>query len=102
MNVLKTRFVIKSYYLLLLIQKTWLVPGSASNCPGGWTVVDGKCYKAVTQKASWDTAKHKCSEMGAILAEPRSSGENNALVSFMKPTSEDFWIGLNDKNSESK
>ena len=83
-------------------KKTWLVPGSASNCPGGWTVVDGKCYKAVTQKASWDTAKHKCSEMGAILAEPRSSGENNALVSFMKPTSEDFWIGLNDKNSESK
>ena len=39
----------------------------------------------------------KCSEIGAILAEPKSSDENTFVASLME---KDIWIGLNDRKSE--
>ena len=83
--------------LLYRYKKNCLLPASASNCPGGWEVNYGKCYKAVHDALEWDRAMDKCSEMGAILAEPKSSDENTFVASLMEKS---IWIGLNDRKSE--
>ena len=67
-------------------------------CPVEWVFISGKCYKAVTQKASWYDAKDKCLEMDGILAEPKSSIENTAVASLI--TDQFVWIGLNDQKIE--
>ena len=66
----------------------------------GWKIVNGICYKGFSQEVSWNKAKHTCTDMGAILAEPRSSSENEAIISVMEPISKRFWIGINDINLE--
>ena len=80
------------------------IPNALANklcCPEGWTRVDGKCYKVVAQKATWDTAKHKCSEMGAILAEPKSLIEDKAVAHLMGGmASSRYWIGLKKSHSQ--
>ena len=79
--------------LLYRYKKNCLLPA----CPGGWEVNYGKCYKAVHDALEWDRAMDKCSEMGAILAEPKSSDENTFVASLMEKS---IWIGLNDRKSE--
>ena len=66
----------------------------------GWKIVNGICYKGFSEEVSWNKAKHTCTDMGAILAEPRSSSENEAIISVMEPISKRFWIGINDINLE--
>ena len=73
------------------------------NCPSGWLSKAGKCYKAFDQMLTYDQAKITCSTWSGILAEPRSSAENSALVEIMRGKSAPhFWLGLNDKQNENK
>ena len=52
---------------------------------------------------TYDQAKITCSTWGGILAEPKSSAENSALVDIMRGKSmPHFWLGLNDKQNEKK
>ena len=72
-------------------------------CPDpDWEYLNGKCYKLITDKKSWESAKHHCQSLGAKLAEPQSPCESDLLQYFLqiarpKDATETFaWIGIND------
>ena len=76
-----------------------------SRCPG-WKIINGICYNRFSERLTWDKARHRCSDMGAILVEPRSSSEERAVASLMKAATSsstvNYWMGISDQRRESK
>ena len=72
----------------------------------GWEYLNGKCYKLITDKKSWESAKHHCQSLGAKLAEPQSPCESDLLQYFFQiahprnATEKFAWIGINDIDTE--
>uniref|UniRef100_A0A8C2SXV2 Macrophage mannose receptor 1-like n=1 Tax=Coturnix japonica TaxID=93934 RepID=A0A8C2SXV2_COTJA len=80
------------------------VPPPKGGCPEDWLQFDNKCFKAFgldeNYTLTWHAARNNCISFGGNLA-TISKKENQAfLMSLLKNTATDAWIGLNDINQE--
>uniref|UniRef100_A0A803XKF9 Macrophage mannose receptor 1 n=2 Tax=Meleagris gallopavo TaxID=9103 RepID=A0A803XKF9_MELGA len=80
------------------------VPPPKGGCPEDWLLFDNKCFKAFglneNYTLTWHAARNNCITFGGNLATV-SKKENQAfLMSLLKNTATDAWIGLNDINHE--
>uniref|UniRef100_A0A8V0XRY1 Macrophage mannose receptor 1 n=1 Tax=Gallus gallus TaxID=9031 RepID=A0A8V0XRY1_CHICK len=80
------------------------VPPPKGGCPEDWLFFDNKCFKAFglneNYTLTWHAARNNCITSGGNLA-TISKKENQAfLMSLLKNTATDAWIGLNDINHE--
>ncbi|XP_021244970.1 macrophage mannose receptor 1-like [Numida meleagris] len=80
------------------------VPPPKGGCPEEWLLFDNKCFKAFglneNYTLTWHAARNNCINFGGNLA-TISKKENQAfLMSLLKNTATDAWIGLNDINHE--
>ncbi|XP_004600567.1 C-type lectin domain family 3 member A [Sorex araneus] len=69
------------------------------------TKVHKKCYLASEGSKHFHEANEDCISRGGTLVIPRSTDEINALRDYGKrslPGVNDFWLGINDMNSEGK
>ncbi|XP_061172826.1 macrophage mannose receptor 1-like isoform X2 [Saccostrea echinata] len=70
-------------------------------CQNGWSTIKNFCYKVIQDKSSWTQARSYCQGIGADLASIHSDTESRQLHSLIRwSTSQDFWIGLNDREKE--
>ncbi|XP_076455860.1 macrophage mannose receptor 1-like [Babylonia areolata] len=75
-------------------------------CPPGWTVMETLCIKAfnVTQseRLSWMESRDRCQSYDGDLLDVRSADMEDFVIShvFNNVTEGDWWIGLNDRDSE--
>ena len=79
----------------------------SDHCPEGWTREGVSCYYATPEKLSFDHAVNRCHQIEGILAEPKTSLQNENLVKFIRSRpflkySSGFWIGISDQMSENK
>ncbi|GFO18836.1 fras1-related extracellular matrix protein 1 [Plakobranchus ocellatus] len=62
----------------------------------GWYEFEGRCYKPVNERLSWDESEDKCIKVfGGHLTSVRSMRQLRWLAQKMAKKA--FWIGLNDK-----
>ncbi|XP_072174350.1 macrophage mannose receptor 1-like [Diadema setosum] len=78
---------------------------SNTGCARGWTGYGNNCFRAYTvdssTKASWQTARDRCVNMGGDLASFHSSEEENYIYANSGSTqSSGYWIGLHDRSTE--
>ncbi|XP_078688578.1 polycystin family receptor for egg jelly-like isoform X2 [Branchiostoma floridae x Branchiostoma belcheri] len=74
---------------------TTTVPGT--ECPAGWSLFSGKCYKVFTDTVAYSQARQVCIDNGGSLAMVK----NSEISSFMKTLSSDHkWFGLSDEVTE--
>ena len=71
-------------------------------CPECWQCPDPElpCYRRFDEEVSYLTAASRCLGLGGLLAMPRSSSENDMLVSLMSSSDDKVWFGLNDMHTE--
>ncbi|XP_077083159.1 ladderlectin-like [Siphateles boraxobius] len=69
--------------------------GLARKCPATWMQYGLRCYKFISNPATWITAEKNCQSLGANLASVRNKLENNFLLSLL-PSSTRTWAGAND------
>ncbi|GFR64512.1 FRAS1-related extracellular matrix protein 1, partial [Elysia marginata] len=70
--------------------------GSGASCQQGWYEYEGRCYKPVNERLSWDESEDKCIKMyNGHLTSLRSMRQLRWLAQKMERRA--FWIGLNDK-----
>ncbi len=62
-------------------------------CPPGWTAEFSHCLFFGRNSVSWNSAVHKCRDLGAILAEPKTF---NAIDAIKGNVIEDVWVGINE------
>ncbi|XP_063355853.1 C-type mannose receptor 2-like [Pelmatolapia mariae] len=66
-------------------------------CPVGWSKFNHSCYLLSERSGSWDAARRDCRYRGGELVVIDSPEEQNFLSTI---TTEEVWIGLNDKEQE--
>ncbi|XP_063353643.1 C-type lectin domain family 17, member A-like [Pelmatolapia mariae] len=66
-------------------------------CPAGWSKFNHSCYLLSERSGSWDAARRDCRDRGADLVVINSPEEQTFLSTI---TTENAWIGLNDKEQE--
>ena len=74
-------------------------------CPDDkWKEIDGKCYLVSEGQTDWEAARQNCLGIGGKLAEPLSAEENGAIAVLVKEQhgGGGYWIGLSDREEESK
>ncbi|XP_030053321.1 C-type lectin domain family 17, member A isoform X2 [Microcaecilia unicolor] len=67
-------------------------------CPLGWLLFRGSCYKFSTTAKDWEGARISCAESNSHLAIINSLEEQYFLSN--STNSKDSWIGLSDKDTE--
>lgn len=60
-----------------------------------------RCYFKSSDARTYDSAVQACRDRGFKLAEPRTEGEVDFILSLFGVT-ETLWIGINDKQTEGK
>ncbi|XP_028934045.1 macrophage mannose receptor 1 [Ornithorhynchus anatinus] len=79
-------------------------PPPPGGCPGGWDAFGKRCYKVFglveEEKKDWHEARKACVKAGGNLASIQNEREQAFLTYHLKDSVGDFWIGLNDINSE--
>lgn len=60
----------------------------------GWSLFEGKYYKALSETRSWDASRQECQNLGGDLASIHSSSENDFIQSL--GSEEWLWIGGRD------
>uniref|UniRef100_A0AAX7TTW8 C-type lectin domain-containing protein n=1 Tax=Astatotilapia calliptera TaxID=8154 RepID=A0AAX7TTW8_ASTCA len=78
--------------------KSHLVKRS-SDCPGGWTLLSGRCFLYIPRRTTWAKAEKNCLVMGANLASVHSSTEYHGIQHLIVTASHDYqetWIGGSD------
>ncbi|CAI5697348.1 unnamed protein product [Oreochromis niloticus] len=66
-------------------------------CPVGWSSFSDSCYLLSESSGSWDAARKDCRDRGADLVVIECTEEQTFLSTI---TTENAWIGLNDKEQE--
>ncbi|KAI8504762.1 hypothetical protein Bbelb_178800 [Branchiostoma belcheri] len=70
---------------------------AVSECPAGWSLFSGKCYKVFTDTVTYSQARQVCIDNGGSLAMVK----NSEINSFLKTLSSDHkWFGLSDEVTE--
>ncbi|XP_004860019.1 macrophage mannose receptor 1 isoform X4 [Heterocephalus glaber] len=81
-------------------------PPTPGGCKEGWKFYNNKCYKIFgfveEDKKNWQEARKACIGFKGNLASVLNEKEQAFLVSHMKESTFNAWIGLNDVNSEHK
>ncbi|XP_005460683.1 ladderlectin isoform X1 [Oreochromis niloticus] len=75
----------------------------SSDCPGGWTMLRGRCFLYVPRRFTWAIAERNCLSMGANLASVHSSTEYHMIQHLIVIASHDYqetWIGGSDAQEE--
>ncbi|XP_070560009.1 alpha-N-acetylgalactosamine-specific lectin-like [Ptychodera flava] len=86
---------------LLILLGFVAVAASQTKCPDTWSSFGGSCYSFMDVKYDWNKAESFCKSLGGHLASIHSRQENE-FVAALPPSSQSFWIGLNDKDWESE
>eukprot|EP00092_Neocalanus_flemingeri_P035714 GFUD01038885.1.p1 GENE.GFUD01038885.1~~GFUD01038885.1.p1 ORF type:complete len:661 (+),score=142.92 GFUD01038885.1:81-1985(+) len=81
-----------------------------SGCPDGWVALSTGCYKVLHHEdclssCSWQEAKEKCRDEGAVLAQPDSDLEIQTLKYFVEHEvykGEGVWVGLSLNTTNGK
>ena len=78
----------------------------ALDCPIGWDGYGNSCYKVVFQSIlsrglNWENARRDCLDSGGDLVSIASQSEMS-FVSNKSLSNQHYWIGLNDRLSESR
>ncbi|XP_014881082.1 ladderlectin-like [Poecilia latipinna] len=88
---------------LMLLSSINEINGLRTNCPSGWTLIQGRCFKYIPRRLTWGKAERNCISMGGNLASVHSSEEYHEIQSLimratyaMKVT----WIGGSDATEE--
>ncbi|XP_028288347.1 macrophage mannose receptor 1 [Parambassis ranga] len=73
-------------------------------CAPEWVHFQGKCYKFMTERNRmfWQHARTYCVNQGGNLVSILSAKEQAFLTTQMLQYNEDFWIGMNDINWETR
>ena len=70
------------------------IPDLRIGCNFG-EVIEGRCYRAIDHKVTWETAQSQCEMFGSDLAEISNENLNNKLISYLSDKAEpNYWIGL--------
>ncbi|KFO21624.1 Macrophage mannose receptor 1 [Fukomys damarensis] len=81
-------------------------PPTPGGCKDGWKFYSNKCYKIFgfveEEKKNWQEARKACIGFKGNLASILNEKEQAFLVSHMKESTFNAWIGMNDVNSEHK
>ena len=74
----------------------------SSSCPSGWNPSGSNCYILRSSKKKWSSAESDCVKLVGHLATITSGSENAVVYSLRgnSSSSQDIWIGLNDKGDE--
>jgi len=75
-----------------------------AKCPSGWTYVIGTssmCAQYFAKGETWNRASENCQAIGGELTTIENEVENR-FISSMLETATGAWIGLNDRESESR
>ncbi|KAI8482560.1 hypothetical protein Bbelb_397080 [Branchiostoma belcheri] len=68
-----------------------------TECPAGWSLFSGKCYKVFTDAMTYSQARQVCIDNGGSLAMIK----NSEINSFVKTLPSDHkWFGLTDEVTE--
>ncbi|XP_076033572.1 macrophage mannose receptor 1-like isoform X5 [Oratosquilla oratoria] len=78
---------------------TMIPPQDGYYCPKDWHEYRGHCYGFGSEEETWTTARLKCQESGGDLASITTWQEQDFI--HLK-SSDDSWIGLNDREEEGK
>ncbi|KAH8281913.1 hypothetical protein KR054_004120 [Drosophila jambulina] len=70
--------------------------------PRGFEQIGSRYFKIVKEKVNWLTAERKCREMGGHLAAFRDEEEINAVTQKIQWGWTEYWLGLNDRDSEGR
>ena len=71
-------------------------------CPDQWTHLPGGCYRFLTEKLTWESAKQACEQLpgGGSLVKIDTKEQNDAIYEEVKNIMSTAWIGLTDKAKE--
>ena len=69
------------------------------SCPSGFSSIGSKCIAFTSATGTWAAQKTYCESLGGWLAIVNTATDNTALVNA-RPSSEEFFIGLNDISVE--
>ena len=81
------------------------VAGDSTNecvCPNGFTKCGGLCYHAKRTSYNYTAAEQYCSDMGGILATPRTQEQNTCAKDVAAAAGNDyFWLGYRNNTVNS-
>ncbi|XP_055996996.1 CD209 antigen-like protein C isoform X1 [Ostrea edulis] len=69
-------------------------------CPKDWKKFSGNCYRLLSGKKNWDSAKSACKALQANLADVTSESENRWLYKTFTGLKKFAWIDAADKSKE--
>ena len=73
----------------------------STGCPQGFIQYGSLCYNFNTTLVSWFEARDTCQRLGAILAEPKTVGENTFIKDlFIQNGGSNTWLGASDLGQE--
>ncbi|XP_019210260.1 galactose-specific lectin nattectin-like isoform X1 [Oreochromis niloticus] len=75
----------------------------SSDCPGGWTLLRGRCFLYVPGPMTWAKAEKNCLSMGANLASVHSITEYHGIQHMIMTAThgnQETWIGGSDAQEE--
>lgn len=115
MHVICTSYVCHNYYVcrmyvirrpnlichasvILITDPAITVPPTepANDCPAGFALYRGNCYKADPTTRSWQAAEDQCKAEGGHLTSVANGYEMGFLISKFKGIANELWIGLTD------
>uniref|UniRef100_F6Y2F6 Macrophage mannose receptor 1 n=1 Tax=Monodelphis domestica TaxID=13616 RepID=F6Y2F6_MONDO len=75
-------------------------------CRGGWKLFENKCYRFFgfkeDERKNWQNARKDCQSSGGNLVSIHSAKEQAFIITQLRGSTHDSWIGMNDINSENK
>ncbi|KAL5009101.1 hypothetical protein ScPMuIL_014682 [Solemya velum] len=72
----------------------------AADCDSGWEAYGHSCYKFQRRETNFENAKTRCEAKGAHLVRIEDANENDWIRSQIDTIGANWWIGLNDKETE--
>uniref|UniRef100_A0A3P8Q4Z2 C-type lectin domain-containing protein n=1 Tax=Astatotilapia calliptera TaxID=8154 RepID=A0A3P8Q4Z2_ASTCA len=86
-------------FVCAVITLTHAAVDRSSDCPGGWTLLNGRCFLYVPGPMTWAKAERNCLSMRANLASVHSITEYHGIQHLMVTAShvnQETWIGGTD------
>ncbi|XP_035826903.1 uncharacterized protein LOC101854104 [Aplysia californica] len=72
---------------------------ACEECPNGWELSNGNCYKHFPVPLKHSEARATCAMYNALLSSAKSPAENT-FVANMRPYVKEIWLGLSDIATE--
>ncbi|XP_059211185.1 ladderlectin-like [Centropristis striata] len=75
----------------------------STSCPGGWRLINGRCFLYVPRAQSWARAERNCQSLGANLATVHRAEEYHGIKRMIQDVTHGHprtWIGGSDAEEE--